>query len=693
MSRLGRSRFGWGIAACGALRMTHVILLLAFSLGACSPAPDKPVADAPSQTDLALIKLEREGAAKPAAAAQRLLALYQAQAPGSVEALNALSLRGVMLGLAHDDAGVDAVVALLERWPDVRQRDLATVTARFVRARQLTAQHRLREAQQQLDGIDETMRRRAPPALRVRYLRALAGLKDLSGRTEDAIALYLQALALVEQSGQRWLQALCRADLSVAYLHATQPDQAVAMIDEATRLAELDPDPVTLNKIYTSRLIVYGDRADDPRARQAAEAAIRYARESGSRDDLALSLANSADVYLRTHDFAKAISVSEEALPLARAAGLRVAEIVALANIGMARIAMGQITEGKASVYQAVELDKARGAISSVGDTLGELGLNLERAGDLGGAADAYHQSRAILDEGLKQEDRKAILDAQEHFDSEHRAREMDLLNRQATIAAEQLRRGSLQMRLWTLLAGSSVVLGLLLIMLYQRVKRTNAALANSNALLKTQGEMDPLTGLANRRHFQLAVKRLTHDGKLRGTLFLIDIDYFKLINDRFGHASGDAVLVEVAQRLRQAVRAEDLVVRWGGEEFLILIESIAFDTVQLLAQRLLDLIGATGVSHADQCIRFSASIGFASFPLAPNELAVGWERAISLVDMVMYLAKAHGRNRAYGVTGVNVQDEAALDDLAQGMDAAWRAGHVSLTALQGPQLEREATV
>ena len=152
-------------------------------------------------------------------------------------------------------------------------------------------------------------------------------------------------------------------------------------------------------------------------------------------------------------------------------------------------------------------------------------------------------------------------------------------------------------------------------------------------------------------------------------------------------------MLVEVAQRLRQAVRAEDLVVRWGGEEFLILIESIAFDTVQLLAQRLLDLIGATGVSHADQCIRFSASIGFASFPLAPNELAVGWERAISLVDMVMYLAKAHGRNRAYGVTGVNVQDEAALDDLAQGMDAAWRAGHVSLTALQGPQLEREATV
>ena len=693
MSRLGRAGFDWGIGACGALRMTRVILLLALCLSACSPAPDKPAADASSQTDLALIKLEREGAAKPAAAAQSLLALYQAQAPGSVEALNALSLRGVMLGLAHDDAGVDAVVALLERWPDVRQRDLATVTARFVRARQLTAQHRLREAQQQLDGIDETMRRRAPPALRVRYLRALAGLKDLSGRTEDAIALYLQALALVEQSGQRWLQALCRSELAVAYLHANQPDQAVAMIDEATRLAELDPDPVTLNKIYTSRLIVYGDRADDPRARQAAEAAIRYARESGSRDDLALSLANSADVYLRTHDFAKAISVSEEALPLARAAGLRVAEIVALANIGMARISMGQITEGKASVYQAVELDKARGAISSVGDTLGELGLNLERAGDLGGAADAYHQSRAILDEGLKQEDRKAILDAQERFDSEHRAREMDLLNRQATIAAEQLRRGSLQMRLWTLLAGSSVVLGLLLIMLYQRVKRTNAALANSNALLKTQGEMDPLTGLANRRHFQLAVKRLTHDGKLRGTLFLIDIDYFKLINDRFGHASGDAVLVEVAQRLRQAVRAEDLVVRWGGEEFLILIESIAFDTVQLLAQRLLDLIGATGVSHADQCIRFSASIGFASFPLAPNELAVGWERAISLVDMVMYLAKAHGRNRAYGVTGVNVQDEAALDDLAQGMDAAWRAGHVSLTALQGPQLEREATV
>jgi len=690
MIKLARATVDWGIAASGALQMTRVIMLLAFSLSACSPAPDKPVMDAPSQTDLALIKLEREGAAKPEAAARSLLALYQAQAPGSVAALNVLSLRGIMLGLAYDAAGVNAVLVLLESWPDAKQRDLARAVARYVRANQLAGNGKQLDAEKQMRGIDQRQLREAPPVLRIRFLRTLGRVNYLTDHVDEAIAAYLQALALAEQSGQRWMQALCRAQLAAAYIRAEQPDQALAMVDAATRLVEQDRDPMSMFAVFNARSIVYGALHKLGEAQQASEAAIRYAREAGSRNDLALSLANQADDYLQSGDFTKAFKLSEEALPLTREAKDGRSEVVALSNMGLAKIGMGEITQGTALARQAIALGQSQGSISMVGELLNELGASLELAGDLAGAAQAFHESRAISDESLKQKDRKAILEAQERFDSERRAKAIELLNRENTLAAEQLRRGSLQMRLWSLLAGALVVLGVLLFMLYQRVHQSNAALASSNALLKIQGEIDPLTGLANRRHFQLAVKRLTHDGKLRGTLFLIDIDHFKLVNDRFGHASGDAVLVEVAQRLRQAVRAEDLVVRWGGEEFLILIESIAVDTVQALAQRLLDLIAASGVRHAERSIPISASIGFASFPLAPNELTVGWERAISLVDMVMYLAKAHGRNRAYGLTGIDVRDESALDELAQGMDAAWRAGHVTLTALQGPQLEHE---
>jgi diguanylate cyclase (GGDEF)-like protein len=173
--------------------------------------------------------------------------------------------------------------------------------------------------------------------------------------------------------------------------------------------------------------------------------------------------------------------------------------------------------------------------------------------------------------------------------------------------------------------------------------------------------------------------------------VFLIDIDHFKRVNDVHGHAAGDSVLIEVAQRLRHTLREQDLVVRWGGEEFLIVVASRAADDARLLAQRLLDQIGQQAVQHGSQAIGVTASIGFASFPLAPHNLAVNWERAIDLVDTVMYMAKAHGRNRAYGIESMEASDEDSLQDLAGRMEAAWHEGRVQLCSLQGPQAEEAA--
>jgi diguanylate cyclase (GGDEF)-like protein len=674
------------------LRRAAQALLLALCLAGCAPAAAPATEE--SATDLAspeLLQLERVGAADPNLGAAQAQQMFDKEAPGSLGALNLLSLRGWLLALARNGPAVDAVIAQLEQWPNPKLADTAKATGQYVRARALMQNNNQRDAASVMAAMDPQQLHQAPEALRMRFLRTLGRLKEATGRIDDSIALYLEALAIAEQRNQRWLQALCRIDLAQAYLHAQQIDRAQAMVDEATRLAEQDRDPMTLMRTYTLRNLVYAQQNKAEESKRSAEAAIQHAREAGSRTDLALSLANMADIHLRSADYALALKESEEALPLARAVKERIAELVALANIGLAKISLGQIAEGKAFVQQAITMDRQQGSVSSVGDLLNEMGIYLERAGDAAGAVEAFHQYRRMSDELLKQEDRKAILDAQERFDSERRAKEIELLNRDNTIATEQLRRGSLQLRLWAILAGCFVVSGILLFLLYQRVRKTNAALASSNEQLKIQSEIDPLTGLANRRHFQLAIKRLAGDGKLRGTVFLIDIDHFKRINDRFGHAAGDVVLIEVARRLREALRAEDLVVRWGGEEFLIVVESRAVETVQALAQRLLDMIAVPSISYAQQPIAVTASIGFASFPIEPNDLAVNWERAINLVDTVMYMAKAHGRNRAYGVSRIDVKDEMGLDELAQGIDAAWREDRVILTALQGPQKDEEA--
>jgi predicted signal transduction protein with EAL and GGDEF domain len=143
-----------------------------------------------------------------------------------------------------------------------------------------------------------------------------------------------------------------------------------------------------------------------------------------------------------------------------------------------------------------------------------------------------------------------------------------------------------------------------------------------------------------------------------------------------------------VAQRLRSTLRDADLIVRWGGEEFLVVVRALDADAVQALAQRMLDVIGGAPCLHEGRPIAITASIGYATFPIEPSLLEVNWERAIGLVDTAMYLAKAHGRNRAYGVRMLRARDESQLDAIGRALETAWLAGEVSLTPLCGPSIE-----
>ena len=180
-------------------------------------------------------------------------------------------------------------------------------------------------------------------------------------------------------------------------------------------------------------------------------------------------------------------------------------------------------------------------------------------------------------------------------------------------------------------------------------------------------------------------MRHLAAEGNFSGTVFLADIDHFKRINDCWGHASGDAVLVEIARRLRAVLREPDLIVRWGGEEFLVVVRALSPEAVEALAQRMLEVVGTAPVVHDQRVMAVTASIGYATFPIEPTLLDVSWERAINLIDTALYLAKAHGRNRAYGVRMINANDAERFDAIARSLEAAWRTGDVALTLLEGP--------
>jgi diguanylate cyclase (GGDEF)-like protein len=672
----------------GALRRSRAWLAglcLAAALGTVVAAP------APQEASVfatQLRQLESAGRAQPAQSAAAMGQLLAQGAPDRATRLEALTVQGWLLACVPDDAGAEGVARALDRLVEPG----AGAAALLVRARLAEKTGNTRRATALIDEAMTRLPADAPALTRLRFVDAQARIRSSADKLEDAIRLGHEALKLADGQGDLWRQAEVRGELAYSYFVAQQLARASSLNDEAMAIAARDGDPITLAHISNKRAIFRDAEGDLAGARRDFMAALDYAREAGAKTEEAGYLANLADSYLKIAEYPTALRYAQQALPLTRELKNLDGETVALANIGLAQIAMRDIEAGKKNLRASLAIDERRDSISGMSATYDEMGQYLEKAGDLKGAIESLHQFRALSDQMLQRDQQQAIFEMQEQFDAERRAKELELLQRENELKGEQLRARELQQGLWWLLAASGLLTIAIVPMLMRRVRDTNRELADSNALLQVQAEVDPLTGLSNRRHFQTLMRQRAADGRLDGTVFLIDIDHFKRINDCFGHAVGDAVLVEVARRLRAVLREPDVIVRWGGEEFLVVVRALGPEAVEALACRMLDAIGVRPVEHEGRSIGASASIGYATFPIEPTRLALSWERAIDLVDTALYLAKAHGRNRAYGVRNLHAHDDAQLDAISRSLEEAWRAGQVSLTLLRGPVEAEPAT-
>jgi diguanylate cyclase (GGDEF)-like protein len=235
------------------------------------------------------------------------------------------------------------------------------------------------------------------------------------------------------------------------------------------------------------------------------------------------------------------------------------------------------------------------------------------------------------------------------------------------------------------------------LISLDQRRTRRNAIVLGLQ--LSELVVRDTLTKLHNRRFLQEFMTaqsaRIARDANdlehgrqpVRDSaigIYILDLDFFKQVNDTHGHAAGDAVLKQTAEALKRAMRKSDNLVRWGGEEFVAVAWVKEPDHVSIVAEKLRNAIEVTTFTLPDgQTLRKTVSLGFCSMPFSvgqPRMLA--WEQVLSLADAALYLAKAEGRNRWVGVTvGATrwTDTEATCADVVQDLQRATERGLIRL--------------
>jgi diguanylate cyclase (GGDEF)-like protein len=202
----------------------------------------------------------------------------------------------------------------------------------------------------------------------------------------------------------------------------------------------------------------------------------------------------------------------------------------------------------------------------------------------------------------------------------------------------------------------------------HHELQATQIKLEQALLELKEASFTDPLTGLRNRRflmqniesdialsirHYQnmpLDFDNLPKDADL--LFFLVDLDHFKQINDRYGHAAGDAILVQIRERLQKVFRDSDYLIRWGGEEFLVVARGTSREIAEELAERVRAIVADEEFNlEGGLLVRQTCSVGFACFPfVTAHPRAIGWKDVMDIADIALYAVKHAGRNGWMGL-------------------------------------------
>ncbi|EIO3973810.1 diguanylate cyclase [Vibrio vulnificus] len=424
-------------------------------------------------------------------------------------------------------------------------------------------------------------------------------------------------------------------NLGLLYVHLEQWDKALDFLQRAETFYESIgvTQPNRQLVILLNQSFVYQQLKQKEQAKAAYDRALRYFGENTSTYYRILKLKSEARLYLLDEEFERAIDVAVACVKL------DANNTYPLQN--------GICTYIQAESYLAgKQLDAAQSAVDSAIATFEHLQharwtirAHLLRANILE-AKGLHAEALSLYKKYYAQEKQQIIGEVhalQTSFEVQEVAKERDLYEAQNQL--RELER-SLNEQRQRILMIWIVIVGLLLLLGVRRM----AIIRKHNLHLQTLSYVDPLTGANNRRFFQREIE--TPNLLNRAHLYrivLVDLDWFKSINDTHGHEIGDFVLVETAKRIKQQLASNELFVRWGGEEFLLVLKND--DDLPLRLQKLVESIRSSAYQLKGKSYNITISVG-ASEPCGLNELKNSSDAFVT-ADMCLYQAKSLGRDRA----------------------------------------------
>jgi diguanylate cyclase (GGDEF)-like protein len=593
--------------------------------------------------------------------AEKLVEAVPTQAESRASDVEMLEVSAMVYVDVRRDSDVDAIIARLQ---SIAQHGAlsAMLAEHYVRAYSLYQRDQYAAASAELNRIDMESITTDSERYRVSILRGNT-LRTL-GQAEAALPFLERGLDLAHDMHDDVRSLHAMLWLAHIYTNTGNFDRAAEQLESARRLATELGDEAALAETDICVSSIEDQRGNRVAERRASLSSLEHAKRSGSNKWLAHALVNLGDSYLKTRDFAESLKYSKQALPLVMKVRGSGDEQIALFNEGLANIGIGNIKLGEKLAEGAIAQTIAGDNLLDAQELLREYANALERAGYLMMAIQIYHRYDELGEKIMTSTRQRAFLELSAKFDNERKARELELLRRDNALTAADMQAQRLRQQFIVAAALFVTCLCAALGWAFTRVRKANDR-------LRFNSERDALTGLRNRRYFNEHVLSVDGARPVGGCVLLADLDHFKRINDTLGHQAGDAVLATVSHRLSAALRENDKLVRWGGEEFLAVLDPITPEQADRTVERLLYAVRRDPVLWNGKTIKCTISIGYAYFPMAGSETEITLDSAIGLIDKALYMAKRRGRDRACLISAVSAQNERELTIISAEFESA----------------------
>lgn len=472
----------------------------------------------------------------------------------------------------------------------------------------------------------------------------------------SALRALLDSLELARAAGDRDSEGDALNTLGTIAHGTGELDRALEYFSAALTAKEQTGDTVGILSALTNIGIVHGELGDPAKALEHHTRVLPLARESGNVELEAILRVNLGSSAERLGEYGRALDAYGEGLRLARGGGLRRVEAHALHMLGEAHRQMGDAERALGFYREAIGVSDAEDARFIGSATRADMARALL---SLGRTAEAEETAREALSRAVQLDAKMVMYDAHEVLalareaagdaaEALHHHREFHRVREEVFSARTERRIRAAMVEAEVVHSRREAAL----------LRQRNEALAEANEekarlvdALRTQAEelerltrQDALTGVHNRRHVDAALalewERARRFGRAL-TVAMIDVDHFKEVNDRHSHAAGDAVLRELGRLLREGTRAVDVVGRYGGEEFILLLVETPPGSAAVLCEKLRATVERHDWGRLVPGLAVTVSIGVAGDAAAGSPAAL-----LAAADARLYRAKGSGRNR-----------------------------------------------